>query len=137
MENTQTVAQGKIRLTQRGRVFFGALAGVLAAALMLTGAQFFGPSAVASDTSSEAADFGYVVPVAGDSLWRIAEVLDPQSDPRDLVNEIVKLNGMDSSALVAYEPLAVPLRYSDIPGVMTADEVGLEANDSAPSAELE
>jgi hypothetical protein len=37
----------------------------------------------------------------GDTLWSIAEAADPASDPRDVVDEIVRLNALLSGALAA------------------------------------
>ena len=41
-------------------------------------------------------------------LWDLAVAADPQRDPRDVMDEIVELNDLRSSALVAGQELVVP-----------------------------
>lgn len=108
-----------LRLTHRGRVVFGTLGTLLAAGLLALLASLGATSASASAEQSEQS-FSTVVAAPGDSLWAIAESLDPQGDPRDLVAELVTLNGMDGSSVQAGESIAVPLRFSDAPGVIPA-----------------
>lgn len=117
----------RLRLTRRGRVVLGALGTVIAAALLALVAFLASPEAVASGGSSASTgdQFSYVVPQAGETLWGLAEELDPQSDPRDLVSEIVQLNQLDGSGLQAGDPIAVPLRYSKSPLAVSASDLGL------------
>lgn len=114
----------RIRLTNRGRVVFGALATIAAAAVLVVVAMLSAPQAVASEEGS-GATFGYVVAAPGASLWQLATELDATMDPRDLVAEIVQLNQLQGSDVMAGQPIAVPLRYSGDAAVMTADELGL------------
>lgn len=116
--------QATLRLTRRGRIVFGALATVLVASLLALIAVFSSPSALASDAQSTD-EFSYIVVQPGESLWSVATALDPSMDPRDLVGEIVQLNKLTESGVQAGQPLAVPLRYSDSPIAVSADEVGL------------
>jgi len=114
----------RLRLTRRGRVVFGTLATLLAVAAFALVAMFGGAQAVAaSDTGG--AEFGYVVVQPGASLWQVASEIDASVDPRDLVAEIVRLNQLDSSGVEAGQALAVPLRYADAPGVVSASELGI------------
>ena len=114
----------RLRLTRRGRAVFGTLATLLVIGVLAVVATFSGAQAVASAESS-AAEFGYVVVQPGDSLWQVASSIDPNSDPRDLVAEIVRLNQLDGSGVLAGQPIAVPLRYANAPGVVTASDLGL------------
>lgn len=114
----------KLRLTHRGRVVFGGLATVLVAGLLAFLAAIGAPQAVASDVEG-GQQFHYVVVQPGSSLWELATELDSSADPRDLVAEIVQLNQLDGSGVIAGQPLAVPLRYSDSPVAISADELGL------------
>jgi hypothetical protein len=117
-------AQPRLRLTRRGRAVFGAL-GVLVVGVLLGVAAMFGASgAVASEAAGDA-QFGYVVVQPGESLWGVASELDPSSDPRDLIAEIVRLNQLGGSEVQAGQPVAVPLRYAEAPGVVSAEELGL------------
>lgn len=114
----------KLRLTRRGRVVFGGLATVLVAGLMAFIAAIGAPQAIASDVEG-GQQFHYVVAQPGSSLWSLATELDPSADPRDLVAEIVQLNQLEGSGVDAGQPVAVPLRYSESPVVVSADELGL------------
>lgn len=117
-------AQPKLRLTRRGRVVVGALLTVLTAAAFAFIATIGAPGAVASNEAG-AADFGYVVVQPGESLWSVATELDPSADPRDVIAEIVRLNQLEGSGVIAGQPLAVPLRFGDAPGVVSAADLGL------------
>lgn len=120
----QRASAPKLRLTRRGRTVFGTLATLLVIGVLAVVAMFSGAQAVATAEGSDA-EFGYVIVQPGDSLWQLAGELDENADPRDLVAEIVRLNQLESSAVQAGEPIAVPLRYSDGPGVVPASELGL------------
>lgn len=114
----------RLRLTRRGRAVFGTLATLLVIGALAIAAMFGGSQAVAT-AESGGADFGYVVVLPGESLWSVASALDANVDPRDLVAEIVQLNKLDGSGVQAGQPIAVPLRYADAPGVVSASELGL------------
>ncbi|MGO1435544.1 MAG: LysM peptidoglycan-binding domain-containing protein [Canibacter sp.] len=118
-------ASSKLRLTRRGRLVFGAI-GAIAIAGVIAGGALLGPASAEATSVSSSSSFGYVLPAYGDSLWSIAERLDPNSDPRDLVYELVQLNNLPSSALQANEAIAVPLRYTEAPGVVSASEAGVQ-----------
>lgn len=120
-----TVSTGSIRLTRRGRIVFGAFATVLVAALLALVAAFAAPEAMASAQGSNGQQFEYVVVQPGSSLWSLATDLDPAADPRDLVTEIVQLNQLNDSSVQAGDAIAVPLRYSDNPIVVSGDDLGV------------
>lgn len=115
-----------LRLTKRGRMVFGALATALIAGLLACVAAIAAPQALASNSAS-GQEFHYVVAQPGASLWSLASTLDPEADPRDLVAELVQLNQLEGSGVQAGQPIAVPLRYSDTAGVVTADELSGDA----------
>jgi len=117
-------ARTRLRLTRRGRAVFGTLATLLVIGVLAVVATFSGAQAVAS-AESNGTEFGYVVVQPGDSLWQVAGSIDPNTDPRDLVAEIVRLNQLDGSGVLAGQPIAVPLRYADAPGVVSASDLGL------------
>ncbi|PRI11330.1 hypothetical protein B4915_07670 [Leucobacter massiliensis] len=116
---------GRLRLTRRGRVVLGGFATVLIAGLLAFIAALGAPQAIASDAEGGEQQFHYAVVQPGSSLWELASELDPAADPRDLVAEIVRLNQLEGSGVEAGQPLAVPLRYSESSGVVSADELGL------------
>ena len=117
-------ASSQFRLTRRGRIVFGALATVLVAGVLAVVAMFVAPGAVANSEGSEA-EFSYVVAQPGDSLWSIAQDLDPAADTRDVIEEIAKLNQLHSAELQVGEAIAVPLRFADSARAFGAAEIGL------------
>lgn len=120
-----TEASGTLRLTRRGRIVLGAAATVLIAGLLALFASFAAPEAMASGEGPRGEQFEYVVVQPGTSLWSLATHLDPSADPRDLITEIVHLNQLDDSSVQAGEAIAVPLRYSGNPLVVSGDELGV------------
>lgn len=114
----------RLRLTRRGRAVFGTLATLLVIGGLAIAAMFGGAQAVATAEGGNA-DFGYVVVLPGESLWSVASDLDASIDPRDLVAEIVQLNKLEGSGVQAGQPIAVPLRYADAPGVVSGSELGI------------
>ncbi|MEF3404152.1 LysM peptidoglycan-binding domain-containing protein [Agromyces sp. CCNWLW203] len=102
-----TVVRTRLRLTRRGRVVFTGLAAlplvIWAFVLVL------GSGAAAADVDSAGATFEYVTVGEGDSLWGIAETLDPSGDVREVIAEIVRLNGLDDAVVEPGQRLALPL----------------------------
>ena len=75
------------------------LVGAVAASFTATGGA--GVAAATIDASQP-----YVVR-SGDTLWEVARAVAPQSDPRDVVDQIVQLNSDGSGVLNADSPLRV------------------------------
>lgn len=102
-----TVVRTRLRLTRRGRVVFTGLAAlplvIWAFVLVL------GSGAAAADVDSAGATFEYVTVGEGDSLWGIAEAIDPSGDVREVIAEIVRLNGLDDAVVEPGQRLALPL----------------------------
>ncbi len=122
---TQTAPSPRLRLTKRGRMVFSTFGVTVVLALIGVAALVASPQAVASDEVVDAT-FGYVIVPPGASLWQIATEVDPQSDPRDLVDEIIRLNQLEGADVQAGQPIALPLRYAESAGVLSADEVGID-----------
>ncbi|MDP3207601.1 MAG: LysM peptidoglycan-binding domain-containing protein [Rhodoglobus sp.] len=99
----------KLRLTKRGR----AVLMFLAATPIVIGVLLFalnGGGATASlDTSVE--PFQHVTVASGQSLWQVAESLAPTADPRDVITDLMRLNGLESANVYAGQELAVPAKY--------------------------
>jgi hypothetical protein len=98
---------GRLRLTRRGRlvVFLSFLLAAVAVVFVAL-----------SGTATGSGERGRPVPVTtvqvepGDTLWSIATRAAPGQDPRDLIDEIEELNGLDGSLQVGTE-IAVPAHH--------------------------
>jgi len=104
-------ARVRLRLTRRGRAVLTALA----ALPLVIGALVFalnGGGAVATSEQTHVS-FQHVTVESGDSLWTVAERLAPSADPRDVIADLVQLNGLDASGVVSPgQQLAVPTKYA-------------------------
>ncbi|WP_353809546.1 LysM peptidoglycan-binding domain-containing protein [Agromyces sp. SYSU T00194] len=104
-QTDQIPARTRLRLTRRGRLVFGTLGVLIALAFALLLPLAAAP-AVAGD---EAAEPLQVITVEqGQSLWAIAEQIAPHADPREVITDILRLNGLDSAELVPGQQLALP-----------------------------
>ena len=93
-----------LRLTRRGRVVVSALALLLALVAALS-AQPAGADA----PSAPVAVRTHVV-AAGETMWEIASgIAEPGSDVRDVVDDLVELNGLNGSGLQAGQQILVPV----------------------------
>ncbi|MDH6180699.1 hypothetical protein M2152_000881 [Microbacteriaceae bacterium SG_E_30_P1] len=103
-------AQPRLRITRRGRrVLFGMLVTpVIAVALAFA---INGGGAVASLEGSTAS-FDVVTVETGESLWQVAESVAPTSDPREVIDAIVRLNRLESADVYAGQQLTIPLEYA-------------------------
>ena len=52
--------------------------------------------------------FDYVTVNSGDSMWELAKYYAPGEDPRDWIADVVNLNGLTSTDLVAGQQIALP-----------------------------
>ncbi|RYV52463.1 LysM peptidoglycan-binding domain-containing protein [Pengzhenrongella frigida] len=100
---TGFAAGDSLTLTTRGRRVLGAVAIVLASAVVLIGGR-----AVASAPTEAVAVDTYTV-AAGESLWAIAaDFTAPHEDVRDTVGDLVALNGLAGAGLRAGQQILVP-----------------------------
>jgi LysM repeat protein len=86
----------------------------LVALPLVIGALVFalnGGGAVATGEQTHVS-FQYVTVESGDSLWSVAERVAPNADPRDVIADIVSLNGLDSAVVSPGQQLAVPAKYA-------------------------
>jgi hypothetical protein len=103
-------ARVRLRLTRRGRAVLSAVV----ALPLVAGALVFalnGGGAVATGEQTHTS-FQYATVQAGDSLWSVAERVAPNSDPRDVIADIVSLNGLESAVVSPGQQLAVPAKYA-------------------------
>lgn len=103
-------ARAPLTLTRRGRLLFLGLPVLAGSAALVVLAVIFLVPSTATAASAPAPGAGTVrtTVFAGQSLWGLAVAADPERDPRDVVDEIVELNDLDSSVLVAGQQLEVP-----------------------------
>ena len=101
----------RLRLTVRGRrvlALIAALPAIVALAVAIIG----GGSALASrDEGAPAGTFETITVADGDSLWSIAEEVAPSHDPRDVVDELVRLNALEGAVVWAGQRLSIPAEY--------------------------
>ena len=102
----RAAASPRLRLTKRGR---GVLTFLAAAPLVIAAFLFAlnGGGATASLEGSTV-PFEYVTVEAGQTMWQLAEELAPQSDPRDVIAQIVQFNQLDGADVYAGQELAIP-----------------------------
>ncbi|WP_353829026.1 LysM peptidoglycan-binding domain-containing protein [Agromyces sp. SYSU T0242] len=104
----RVVAKTRLRLTRRGRVVFTALAALPIIAGVLVGALSSGGAVAGVDDGRAAVAFETVVVGAGDTLWGIAEAVAPTADPRDVIYEIMRLNGLRDAVVQPGQELVLP-----------------------------
>ncbi|GAA1747283.1 LysM peptidoglycan-binding domain-containing protein [Agromyces humatus] len=98
----------RLRLTRRGRVVFTTLAAIPLAVWVLVAVLSAGGAAADAEGAAVGAGLAYVTVDAGASLWEIATAVDPSADPRVVIDEIVRLNGLDDAVIEPGQRLAVP-----------------------------
>jgi hypothetical protein len=98
-----------LRITKRGRLVLTLL---LVVPLAIAGffAVLNGGGAAASNGTGAAIQ--YVTVQSGETLWQLAGEIAPSADPREVVSQIVHLNGLSSSDIQAGERLAIPSAYA-------------------------
>lgn len=93
-----------LRITRRGRL---ALTTLVTAAVALMG--LLGATAATAGQEAGSVPTTEVVVVPGDTLWRIAsQTAAPGEDVRDVIADIVTLNGLESTGVTAGQRLVVP-----------------------------
>ena len=99
-----------LRITRRGKIVITTLLAVPAA--LLIGSFAFSAAPAEATLASTTSDFSYVTVQDGESLWAVAERVAPQADPRDVIADIERLNGVESSAVAPGQSLAIPAQYA-------------------------
>lgn len=95
----------KLHITRRGKKVVAGLAGA---------AMLVGMGAWTAEHASTPTPVGQYTVLPGDTLWTIAEELDPNSDPRDIIDDISQLNPTISAGdLQPGQTISVPLYSSE------------------------
>ena len=108
MTTLAPVAVSPIKLTRRGRMLVSTLS--FAAMLAISLVSLFGiatASAKASNESSNSTTTQIVV-APGETLWTIAARVNPEIDPRAVIDQIMDLNVIERSNVYAGQVLLVP-----------------------------
>jgi hypothetical protein len=105
MTVTHLPTTSTVRLTRRGRLV------VLALALLtvLAVGFFLASGSVATDEPGTPEPTRVVLVGSGDTLWDIAAGIADDGDVRATVDQIEKLNALESGMVVAGQKLVVPL----------------------------
>ena len=100
-----------MRLTRRGRIFFGTVLALIALAV----AYFLGAGAsqAGADSTVSTASFEQVTVMPGDTLWSIAVDIAPNTDTQQVIAEIVSLNRLETATVQPGQRLSIPAEYSN------------------------
>ena len=99
-------ARASVQLTSRGRLVAVAVFLLLAFALLSVGSAWHDASQAGTGRTAPATRYVTVQP--GQTLWQIALRAAPSDDPRDTVDRIRAMNGLDDTAVRAGQRLIVP-----------------------------
>jgi len=100
-------APAAFRITLRGRLVLVALVVAVAFAVICLGQAALSPQARAGSESSPDASRTWVVQPS-ETLWSIAEQVDPDADPRETVARIVSMNDLPDSGVLVGQEIHVP-----------------------------
>jgi len=103
----------RLRLTRRGRAVLGIAAAVPAIALAVGAATLVGAQSAGASSTASSAAYDYVQVREGGSLWELAAAVSPGDDPREVVSDILRLNGLSSGDVRPGQRLAVPEQYAN------------------------
>jgi len=96
----------QVRLTPRGRLLAVAL--FLALSFVIVSISSALHSATQAGTAPATPATRFVTVQPGQTLWQIALRVAPRDDPRDTVDRIRTLNGLDTTAVLPGQRLVVP-----------------------------
>jgi hypothetical protein len=100
-----TPNRSSIVLTTRGRVVIGLILTLVAIFVWV----LFGSGTADAAGSSSGPATSVVVVQPGENLWSIAQSINPEGDPRDLVIRIREINDLGSQHVFPGQSLIVPI----------------------------
>jgi len=108
MTSLAPVAVSPIKLTRRGRMLVSTLSfGIMLAISLISLFGIATSSAKASNEVSNSTNTQIVV-APGETLWTIAARVNPEIDPRAVIDQIMDLNVIEGSNVYAGQVLLVP-----------------------------
>jgi hypothetical protein len=102
-----TPVRSRLRMTKRGRAV---LLSVVATPIVIA-ALAFGISAGGATATSSSTPLAKITVVGGETLWSVAKQISPNSDPRDVIAEIISVNRLKSADIYPGEQLSIPAQY--------------------------
>ena len=108
MTTLAPVAVSPIKLTRRGRLVLSTLSfGIMLAISLIS---LFGIATASAKASNEASNSSttQIVVAPGETLWTIAARVNPEIDPRAVIEDIKALNVISGSEVYAGQVLLVP-----------------------------
>lgn len=100
----------RLKITRRGRLVLSA---VVAAPLIIAAVTVgMNAGGAVANSSSSHTSFEYETIASGETLWHLAETVAPAADPRDVIADIMRLNGLETASVVPGQRIAIPTQYS-------------------------
>ena len=108
MTTLAPVAVSPIKLTRRGRLVLSTVS--FGAMLAISLVSLFGIATASAKASNEASNSSttQIVVAPGETLWTIAARVNPEIDPRAVIEDIKALNVINGSEVYAGQVLLVP-----------------------------
>jgi multidrug efflux pump subunit AcrA (membrane-fusion protein) len=108
MTTLAPVAVSPIKLTRRGRMLVSTMS--FAAMLAISLVSLFGIATASAKASNEASSSAttQIVVAPGETLWTIAARVNPEIDPRAVIEDIKALNVIEGSEVYAGQVLLIP-----------------------------
>ena len=108
MSTLAPVAVSPIKLTRRGRLVLSTLS--FATMLAISLVSLFGIATSSANASNETTNSTttQIVVAPGETLWTIAARVNPEIDPRAVIEDIKALNVIEGSEVYAGQVLLVP-----------------------------
>jgi LysM repeat protein len=94
-------------MTKRGRAV---LLTVVSTPLVIA-ALVLGINAGQATATSSSTPLAKITVVGGDTLWNVAKEIAPNSDPRDVIADLISVNRLSSADIQPGQTLAIPAKY--------------------------
>jgi LysM repeat protein len=95
-------------MTKRGRAVLLALVAIP----VVIAALAFGINAGGATATSSSTPLAMVTVVGGETLWSVAKQIAPNTDPRDVIADIISVNRLKSADIYPGEQLSIPAQYN-------------------------